>query len=214
MKRILLYIFLFVSIISNAQADTAHHKIDVTAPYIHKGILAGVGTVGVGEMPVHNIANVYVTGNLEYYAEQQVSIRGDGYFFVNSLTPGSILRQNSSIYIGPYYHFLVYGAVGHSLDPVIGFQPGMAYARTTDTARGKADPGAVSPLLSVIAGFNFYGDKWFHIQLNLRYTVGQESTDQSQYNLNELSFNFGLGFNIDMISKKNHYVLSHRPDYM
>ncbi|MEO6883682.1 MAG: outer membrane beta-barrel protein [Bacteroidia bacterium] len=166
--------------------------------FVHKGILAGVGTIGVGDMFAHNISNVYITGNLEYYPEKKVSVRGDAYFFLNSLTQNSPLKQNSSIYFGAFYHFPTHSG----FDPLIGFQPGIAFAKTTDTAYGKSDPGSAAPLFSVVTGFNFFGDKWFHIQVNVRYTVGQEYDQQSQFNLNELSFNFGLGWNIDLLSKK------------
>jgi len=55
-------------------------------------------------------------------------------------------------------------------------------------------------------GFNFFAEKWFHIQCNVRYTAGQYLAKSSepgvladQENISELSFNFGLGWNIDMI---------------
>jgi hypothetical protein len=195
MKRIFLIISLFISCTGLfAQKDTGKN---LSWGQVHKGILAGVGTISVGEMPAHNISNVYVTGNLEYYAQKNVSIRGDEYFFVNSLTPNSPLKQNSSVYFGAFYHFPTHSG----FDPLIGFQPGIAFARTTDSAYGKADPGAAAPLMSLVIGFNFYAEKWFHIQANIRYTAGQESSEQSQYNLNEISFNFGLGFNIDLLPK-------------
>ncbi|MGP8214671.1 MAG: hypothetical protein ACLQQ4_03825 [Bacteroidia bacterium] len=195
MKRILLTILFFTTAFySFAQSDSGKHE---TWGIVHKGILAGVGTIGVGEMPAHNISNVYVTGNLEYYAQKNVSIRGDEYFFVNSLTQNSPLKQNSSLYFGAYYHFPTHSG----FDPLIGFQPGVAVARTSDSAHGTPDPGTVAPLFSVVVGFNFFAEKLFHIQANVRYTAGQESTIESQYNLNEISFNFGLGINIDLLGK-------------
>lgn len=202
-KFVAILVLVLTATCSFAQADTSKETT-----FIHKGILAGVGTVGVGKMLLHPIANVYVTGSLEYYAEQRVSIRGDAYFFINSVSNNSPLKQNSSIYFGAYYHFPVYGRVGRYFDPLIGVQPGLAIVRTdlgaNDHINGVADPGAAEPIASAITGFNFFGEKWFHIQFNIRYTVGQESTEQSQFNLDEVSFNFGLGVNFDMIKK-------HRP---
>ncbi len=193
MKRTLLALALFITTCSIAQYDSG---------YVHKGILAGVGTVGVGEMPTHNISNLYVTGNLEYYTEKNVSVRGDGYFFVNSTEQNSPLKQNSSVYFGGFYHFRTHSG----FDPLIGLQPGAAFARTNDSAYGKTDAGAISPLFSIVGGFNFFGEKWFHIQANIRYTVGQESTQQSQFNLTEWSFNFGLGFNIDALLRRGAFI--------
>src|SRR5665213_3438571 len=113
MKRTLLILALFIFGINSSFAQT-------DSGTVCKGILAGVGTVGVGEMPTHNITNLYVTGNLEYYAEKNVSFRGDGYFFVNSTEQNSPLKQNSSIYFGAFYHFPTHSG----FDPLIGFQPG------------------------------------------------------------------------------------------
>lgn len=189
MKKTFAIALLFSSWCSFAQPDSGF--------VVHKGILAGVGTVGVGVMPTHNLSNVYITGNIEYYTQHNISIRGDGYFFLNSLTNNSNLIRNSSVYFGAFYHFTTHSG----FDPLVGFQPGAAFARTTDSVNGRPDAGAIAPLLSIIAGFNFFGEKWFHIQANIRYTMGQESTEQAQFNLTEWSFNFGLGFNIDMIKK-------------
>jgi len=184
----------FITFNSQAQWDTN---------LVHKGILAGVGTVGVGIMPSSNITNAYVTGNIEYYAERSVSIRGDGYFFVNSLSKNSPLKQNSSVYFGAFYHFPTHSG----FDPLIGFQPGAAFARTTDSAYGKADQGTMAPLLSVVVGFNFFAEKWFHIQANIRYTAGQESTQQTQFDLTEISFNFGLGWNFNLITGRHKGII-------
>ena len=195
MKKLIAAIALFIASITVSVAQT-------DSGFVHKGILAAVGTVGVGEMPKNNISNVYVTGNIEYYAQKNVSIRGDGYFFVNSLEQGSPLKQNSSVYFGAFYHFPTHSG----FDPLIGVQPGLAFARTSDTANGKADPGALSPIGSFVIGFNFFGEKWFHIQANIRYAIGQESTEESQFNLSEISFNFGLGFNIDVLPRRGTFV--------
>jgi hypothetical protein len=216
MKKIFFTVtFIVTGLISFAQSDTSKNKENYIGPWgtppVHKGILAGVGTVGVGQMPALNISNAYVTGNLEYYLQRSISIRGDGYFFVNSLTGSSPLVQNSGIYFGAFYHF----PTRSGFDPLIGFQPGwsitkMVAADYFGNDRVYYDAATLCPLASIVAGFNFFGDKWFHIQCNVRYTFAQYVAPSSQngvvadqYNTSELSFNFGLGFNIDVIKSRN-----------
>jgi hypothetical protein len=221
MKRLFFTIaFIVIGLISFAQVDSGRKAsnfapIDAPAPYTHKGILAGVGTVGIGQMPALNISNAYVTGNIEYYTRRNVSIRGDGFFFVNSLTQGSPLVKNSGVYFGAFYHFPVYGTVGRYFDPLIGFQPGWSLTKMVapDFLGNPAiyyDAATLCPLASIVTGFNFWGEKWFHIQFNVRYTFAQYLAPSSQvgvladqYNTSELSFNFGLGFNIDVIPQKD-----------
>ena len=137
--------------------------------------------MSVGEMPALNISNVYVTGNLEYYAQRNVSIRGDGYFFINSLTGSSPLVRNDAIYFGAFYHF----PTRSGFDPLIGFQPGWSATKMeANNALGAAeatyDATSLCPLASVVVGFNFFAEKFFHIQCNVRYTAGQYLAPSSQ----------------------------------
>ncbi len=202
-KPAALIFFLLSGFLSFSQSDSGFR--------IHQGILAGVGTVGVGRMPATGILNAYITGSLEYYTEKNISIRGDGYYFVNSLSGGSPLTQNSSIYFGAFYHFNTHSA----FDPFIGVQPGASVTRmlAVDFYGNNAaysDNAEVCPLASVVAGFNFYGDRWFHIRFDVRYTAGWYLAPGSasglvlpdDYNISELSFNFGLGWNLDVYSRQ------------
>jgi hypothetical protein len=73
-----------------------------------------------------------------------------------------------------------------------------------------SDNAEVCPLASVVAGFNFYGDRWFHIRFDVRYTAGwylapgsaSGAVQPDDYNISELSFNFGLGWNLDVYSRQ------------
>jgi hypothetical protein len=67
---------------------------------------------------------------------------------------------------------------------------------------GNPDVATICPFFSAVAGFNFFGEKWFHIQVNVRYTVGEHLTVADETNISEVSFNFGLGFNLNVLAKK------------
>ncbi len=159
--------------------------------YIHKGLLRVAGTFAIGDMPENKITNAYLTGNLEYYPDKTVSFRGDAYFLMNSLTENSILKANDAIYFGGVYHFRTHSA----FDLVFGFQPGVSYTQMLK-ADGQNDVATICPLASVVTGFNFFAEKWFHIQVNVRYTIGQHLSQTTEMSISELSFNFGLGFNL------------------
>ncbi|HXB10698.1 MAG TPA: hypothetical protein VNZ45_01830 [Bacteroidia bacterium] len=170
---------------------------DSAKGFVHRGILRGALNFAVGKMTSFNIANAYVTGNLEYYADSKISVRGDVYFFVNSLNNNKFLKQNSALYFGACYNFPTHS----NFDPIIGLQPGVAVSQLAATSNDISHPINVAPIASIVTGFNYYAENWFHIQVNARYTMGKHLDDDGLFQLNEISFSFGLGFNIDVLKK-------------
>lgn len=166
---------------------------DSAKGYVHKGLLRASLTYSIGIMPAVSLTNAYLTGNMEYYADSKISVRGDSYYFFNSLNNADVIKQNDQLYFGALYNFPVHS----HFNPFIGLQPGMAYVQ----ANLAGDPASFSPLASVITGFNYYAEKWFHIMLNIRYSAGNHLDEVSLFNMNELSFSFGLGLNIDTSPK-------------
>jgi len=171
---------------------------------VHKGLLRTAGTFAFGTMPENNITNAYLTGNIEYYAEKKISVRGDVYYFLNSLKQNNpLLNKNDALYFGAFYHIPTHSG----FDPLIGLQPGISYTQMFYNSievspNPVLDVATICPLFSTVVGFNFFGEKWFHIQINVRYTVGEHLTAADETNISELSFNFGLGFNLNVLGKK------------
>lgn len=186
-KGVFTFTFLLFTFTCFSQSDST---------IVRKGLLRAAGTFAFGSMPESSISNAYLTGNLEYYTDQKISIRGDAYYFLNSLTQNSPLLKNDALYFGAFYHFLAHS----HFDPVLGLQPGMSY--TQMLVDGNPDGATACPLFSAVAGFNFFAEKWFHIQINVRYTVGEHLTAADETNISEVSFNFGLGFNLNVLKKK------------
>lgn len=158
---------------------------------VHKGILSGTLTLPVGYLVSEKATTVYVAGNLEYYTDSKISVRGEATFYVEGAGTAKFLKLNNSIGFGAFYHFQTHS----NFDPLIGFQPELGLSQTTN----EGDPVTVNPLASVVTGFNFFAEKWFHILVNVRYTAGRHLDEQSLESLNELSFSFGLGFNLDVV---------------
>ncbi|HTA28737.1 MAG TPA: hypothetical protein VK809_13170 [Bacteroidia bacterium] len=180
--------FLLVTFNCVAQSDTT---------FKYKGILRGTANFALGDMPQNKITNAYLTGNLEYYADSKISIRGDLYLFLNSLTKNSVLKNNDALYFGAFYHFLP----NRHFDPLLGFQPGISQTQFIGD-NGTLEGSTICPLTSFMCGFNYYAEQWFHFQLNIRYTIGEHVTTGDETNISEISFNFGLGFNINALKKK------------
>jgi hypothetical protein len=187
--------FLLLPFASSAQFDST---------FKYKGMLSVAGTLAFGNMPENNITNAYFTGSLEYYADNKISIRGDDYIFVNSLTQNSPIRRNEATYFGAFYHFFP----NSQFDLILGFQPGISYTQMLVGDPSGAYPGVypdvgtICPLTSFVAGFNFFAVKWFHFEANVRYTIGEHLTTADESNISELSFNFGLGLNLNVLKKK------------
>jgi|SRR6185312_600848 len=166
---------------------------DSAKGFVHKGLLRAGATYSLGVISYLHISNVYLNGNLEYYTDNKISVRGDGCYFFNSLNESKLLKMNHQLFFGACYNF----PVAARINPFIGLQPGIAYIQTSLYG----DPASFSPLASVITGFNYYAEKWFHIMVNVRYVVGQHLDEVSLFNVNEISFAFGLGFDLDVLKK-------------
>ncbi len=144
-----------------------------------------------------NVQNAYLHGFLNYFPEENVSLRGDGYYFFNSLSELKPLASNHQVYAGGFYHFK-----SAKIDPYVGFQPGIAISSRTDTIQS-FDPTftepsgtSVNPLTSFVAGFNYFGGKHFSLFVETRYTRGIHLSNSWPKYLDELRFSFGLAFQV------------------
>jgi hypothetical protein len=185
-------ILLFACCLSSA----ALAQRDTVRGYPYPGLLRGSLTYSIGTMPSISVTNAYLTGNLEYYPDDKMSVRGDLYYFFNSLNNSKIIKQNHQLYFGALYNFPLHS----NFNPFIGIQPGVAYIQLYPVY-GSDDPVTFSPLASAIVGFNFFGEKWFHLSVNIRYAVGKHLDQLTLFNINELSFAFGLGLDLDVLGK-------------
>lgn len=156
--------------------------------YIYKGLVRTTLTFATGFMSKQKLNIFYLTGNIEYYSDSKISFRGDGMYFFNSMNQDKTLKQNHSLYGGAAYHF-----PNKNFDPFVGLQTrlGSLYQDSPKTEI------AYNPLISIIVGFTFYAQKWFHLFVNARYNFGKHLASDAIMTLNGLSFSFGLGFNIN-----------------
>lgn len=197
MKKIIA-IFLFIPVLSFAQSSER---------FVAKGLFAGKGTLAAGQMTAFKTTNMYVSGNLEYYVEDNVSFRGGLYVFLGSSNATRPFAQNSTCFTGFYYHF----PTKNHLDPYLGLEPGISWTQLKMPDSLSTEPypyniskypKSASPVASVTAGINYYATKFTHLFFEAKYVHGSHVSDIPALSLNEIRLVFGFGFNIWTIKKK------------
>lgn len=186
-------VILFTNVLNAQDGSTAFER---------KGIFRTTLTFATGYMPNNNLNNLYLTGNIEYYTSEHISLRGEGYYFFNSMNQDKTLSMNHYMYSGALYHFS-----NGAFDPFIGLQPGLSYTQCGLPNGDLANPGieiekrnaTINPLISPIVGFNYYATNWFHLFINVRYSIGTHLSNDAIIPLNEWNASFGLGFNVNAL---------------
>ncbi len=170
--------------------------------FTHPGLFLFRGSLAVGGMTKLDVKNVFIEGNVEYFLDRRVSIRGDGYFFANHTGDYKPFKIHHSLFTGAMFHKFTKG----DFDPYVGIEVGINYAQATDPYLGGTGSIAVvpveeatktaSPLFSPLIGFNYFGGKFFHITMHARYIMGNFMDNYNSVSLGEWRISFGLGFNI------------------
>jgi hypothetical protein len=182
--------------------------------YINKHLVRADASIVPGYIFKDNLKNVHLNGNLEYYMDNKISIRGDMNYMLGSagFTEDSMrLKDNISVMLGGVFHF----NTNSHLDPYFIFQPGVAYTSSyyealstkinedgTSTYRLNYK-GSMSPLASMGFGCNYYFQRFAHLFLETRYVHGIHLSEApAPVSLQELRITFGLGFNLFVVKEK------------
>lgn len=183
--------------------------------FTSKGLLRATATISPGIMlKENNSSSISIHGNLEYYVADNISLRGDSYYYLqgDDMAGNDPFEFNHSIFAGGSYHIKTKNA----FDPYISFSPGVSITRSNayevglnssnlnvNVSANTRSAMSVNPLLSSGIGFNYFFQKWFHLFAETRYIHGKHLSDApSPIFLSELRFSFGLGFNINLLKKK------------
>ncbi|MCC7302834.1 MAG: hypothetical protein IT233_09340 [Bacteroidia bacterium] len=176
-------------------------------PFIGQGLFTGKGTLAIGKPLTYSGTNMYISGNLEYYIQKNISFRGGVWFFLDSDGMQHPFSNNSGIFTGYYYHF----PTKSHLDPYMGFEPGVSWTRLAkpehpenepEPYNRSAYPASINPMASVTAGLHYYASKWTHLFMEVKYAAGTHISDIPAVSLNEFRVAFGFGFNIWTLRKE------------
>ena len=140
----------------------------------------------------------YLHGTLEAYTEQKISIAGEGYLSLGNMSSEKpLFDYNNSLFCGINIH-----QTNNNHDLYLGLQPGVSFTKlNADTYQLNETHAGINPLFSVLAGYNFYINGFFHFFVQNRLVIGKHFYDVLE-NLAELRFSAGLGFNINALNSK------------
>lgn len=179
------------------------------ASFPRRGIVKHMATISPGIMLSPVLSNIYFQTNFSYYSEDQVSLKADLYYYINTIEDYKPFSMNHSLLLGACYHLLKQSQI----DPFIGIQPGLARAkRSAENLITKDDSPysfngegnkTLNPLLTAVAGVNFYAKKTFQMSVSVRYVNGDLLSYAPPLNLDEIRIAFGLGWYIKTIKPKD-----------
>jgi hypothetical protein len=191
MKKIVITLTLVIPLITLAQD---------TEGIVKKGLLACKGTLAIGIPTDYEGTNMYVSGNLQYYIEDNISYRGELWFFLGTDSEEQLFNQNSTLFTNFNYHI----TTKNNIDPYIGIGPGLSWTQLKEPDIALLDvtnypissyKSSLSPVASATIGINYY-TKWTHLFIEAKYVQGIHTSDIPAVSLNELRIAFGFGFNM------------------
>ncbi|MGZ4035206.1 MAG: hypothetical protein ACXVPU_09010 [Bacteroidia bacterium] len=202
-KKYFIILFVCFSSIISAQQEKVQ--------FIHKHLVRTDASIVAGYMFKSDLSNVHIDGNLEYYLDNKVSIRGSASYMMGSsgLTKDSMgLHDFHSIYLGAVFHIPTKGY----FDPYFILQPGIGYTSSfkatykstpSDYTKTATYPGVLSPIATAGFGFNYYFQHFAHLFMETRYVYGNHLSEAPHpISLQELRITFGLGFDLFIIKEK------------
>ena len=101
--------------------------------FIHKHLVLADASIVAGNMFKSGSNNVYLNGNLEYYLDNKVSVRGDANWMAgtqNKVDKTRGLNEYYSVLLGCAFHL---PSASH-FDPYFILQPGLAYTASFETS--------------------------------------------------------------------------------
>ncbi len=172
---------------------------------LRKGLVRAQMTISPGWTIADGNTNLYLQGDMEYFLQDKISLKGDISYFLDTQGDG-YLKHNHSLFFGAQYHFPY-----KRFDPYIGFHPGVSLIQAKNPTIG-TDENPVeysvsnlkaSPAISVATGFNYYVWRYIHFMANVKYVHAKHPTVWgTNYALDEFRISFGLGWNVNMIKRK------------
>jgi len=169
---------------------------------LRKGLLRAQMTISPGWTIADGNTNLYLQGDMEYFLQDKISLKGDISYFLDTQGNG-YLKHNHSLFFGAQYHF-----PHKRFDPYIGLHPGVSLVQAKNSTFGTNENPVeysvsnlkVSPAISVATGFNYYVWRYIHFMANVKYVHAKHPTEWgTNYALDEFRISFGLGWYLIML---------------
>lgn len=167
---------------------------------IRPGLIRSQATLSPSYQFANKKSHFFLHGNFEAYLNKHVSVCGDGYYYLNSLSDNSSFSFNHSTFAGLLGHI-----TKNNNDFYIGIQPGISFTKLNESYYGdllvKTSVG-INPLFSSVIGYNYFVNNFFHFFVQSRIVLGSHNYDIST-SLNEVRLSAGLGFNLNTMKERN-----------
>lgn len=170
----------------------------INEPFATRGLVSAAASIGPGFMLDQPITNIYVTGDWNIFIEDRISLRGQGSWFIDAQQDSSLLKQNSQLSFGPFYHW----AKGR-LDISAGLMPGVSLTQLNVPMMSEtAAPLKVLPNISVSGGATYYVWKYLHFFANVRYVHAEYTgATTGSLPLDEIIVTGGLGWQVRLFAR-------------
>lgn len=164
-------------------------------------LLSAMGTISPGIKVSDGAMTMSLHGYLEFFMDDYVSWRGDGFYFMGEQKKPAGLYQNSTLKWGPFYHF---HKPNGKLDFYVGMQPGVNFVQPMGQDINGRDyyyKFKVVPAFSGVTGMNYHFGRIFNMFIEGTFIGSRYLGDGfTKINTSEVRISGGLGWQI--ISKK------------
>ncbi len=158
-----------------------------------KGMFKGNASFAQSYMLHYKNQNVYIYGDLEYFASSNVSVRGDCFWYLDTRNAEKLFRQNAMVLFGMMYNTPI-----KKSNFFAGIQPGISFTQPYSLKNSDVPLSlGYFPCLCVSAGYTLYFSKLSHFNLELKYVSSRyRGTTGGSLNIDEFMVSGGLGFQI------------------
>ena len=98
------------------------------------------------------------------FMKNKIELRGEAFYYLDSFGDRPRFSMNHQLYTGVFYHFSE-----NSLQPYVGFEPGIALTQSSEYGTFNQSSGlveykkALNPVGAITAGFDLYGENIFFL---------------------------------------------------
>ncbi|MCC6541091.1 MAG: hypothetical protein IT225_02615 [Flavobacteriales bacterium] len=192
-RRQLIIAALAVPVVLCAQEDI---------PYTGAGLLRASGGISPGFLLNAGTTNIYLAGKAEYFIENKLSFRGEGFWYVNSQQDPAPLEQNGQLAFGPFLH-----SIHGRLDLSIGVEAGLSLVHPARTwpvlmivpniVGPDPAPLRAVPTAAICGGLSYAVWDYLHFFVDVRMLRSRyEGSPVGTLNLDEVIVGGGLGWQL------------------
>ena len=211
-----LFIFLFMILIYCASFSQELAGFDpnkkTESNFVSHGLLKASATISPGKMIQNGSSTINLSGFLEYFIDNQFSLRGDVYQFIddqNSIKTSINPNFQNRLFFGAFYN---YGK--GNIRWYNGFQMGLTTTNYLSNMITGELKWSLAPSSSFKTGIAYYVWKYFHFFADVTYLNSTlRGASFGSQKMDEILFSGGLGFQIQTKKQRKKFSFSGTPSF-